>query len=49
MDFVSEAKRIEPEIVKTRRTLHQHPELSYHEESTSRFGAERLVSMGIEV
>ena len=49
MDFVSEAKRIEPEIVKTRRTLHQHPELSYHEESTSRFVAERLGSMGIEV
>ena len=49
MDFVSEAKRIEPEIIKTRRTLHQHPELSYHEESTSRFVAEKLEAMGIGV
>ena len=49
MDFLSEAKRIEPEIIKTRRTLHRHPELSYKEESTSKFIAERLESMGIRV
>ena len=49
MDFVSEAKRIEPEIIRTRRTLHQHPELSYHEESTSRFVAEKLEAMGVSV
>ena len=49
MDFLADAKRIEPEIVKTRRTLHQHPELAYHEEVTARFVAERLEAMGIEV
>lgn len=49
MDFLSEAKRAEPEIIKTRRALHQRPELSYHEASTSKFIAEKLESMGIEV
>ena len=49
MDFLSEARRVEPEIVKTRRTLHQHPELAYHEEATSKFVAERLESMGMDV
>ena len=49
MDFLSEAKRIEPEMIKTRRTLHQRPELAYHEVATSKFIAERLESMGIEV
>jgi carboxypeptidase Ss1 len=49
MDFLADAKRIEPEIVKTRRTLHQHPELAYHEEATARLVAERLGALGIEV
>ncbi len=49
MDFLSEAKRAEPEIVKNRRALHQHPEVAYHEEATSRFVAERLESMGVGV
>ena len=48
MDVLAEAKRIEPEIVKTRRTLHQHPELAYHEKATSKLIAEQLESMGIE-
>lgn len=49
MDFLAEAKRIEPEIIRVRRTLHQHPELAYHEEATSKLIAGRLESMGIEV
>jgi carboxypeptidase Ss1 len=49
MDFLTDAKRIEPEIIKTRRTLHQHPELAYHEEATARLVAERLNALGIEV
>jgi carboxypeptidase Ss1 len=49
VDFLSEAKRIEPEIVRTRRTLHQHPELAYHEVETSTLVAERLEDLGIEV
>jgi carboxypeptidase Ss1 len=49
MDFLAEAKRIEPEIIRTRRTLHQHPELAYHEEATARLVAERLETLGIEV
>jgi len=36
MDFLAEAARIEPEIVKTRRTFHRHPELAYKEEWTSK-------------
>ena len=49
MNFLSEASRVEPEIIKARRALHQRPELAYHEEATSKFIAERLESMGIEV
>jgi len=49
MDFLAEASNIEPEIIKTRRTVHQHPELAYHEEVTAKLVAERLESLGIEV
>ena len=49
MDFLAEAERIEPQIIRIRRTLHQRPELAYHEEATSRFVAEKLESMGVEV
>lgn len=49
MDFIPEAKSIEAEIVKNRRELHQHPELSYKEKWTSRFVAERLRMLGVEV
>ncbi len=48
MDILAEAKKVEPEIIRTRRALHQHPELAYHEEATSKLIAERLESMGIE-
>ncbi len=49
MDFLAEAKRIEPEIIKNRRALHQHPEVAYHEVETSKMVADRLESYGIEV
>lgn len=49
MDFLAEAKRIEPEIIKTRRAVHQRPELAYHEEATAKMVAERLTELGIEV
>ena len=49
MDFLAEAKRVEPEIIKTRRAVHQRPELAYHEEATAKMVAERLAELGIEV
>jgi len=49
VDFLGEAKRIEPEIIKTRRALHRHPELAYHEVETSKLVGDRLESLGIEV
>jgi carboxypeptidase Ss1 len=48
MDFLAEAKAIEPELIKTRRILHQNPELSYHEEATAKLVADQLESMGIK-
>ncbi len=49
MDVLKEATAIEPEIIKTRREIHQHPELAYHEEATAKLVADRLESLGIEV
>jgi carboxypeptidase Ss1 len=49
MDLLKEASSIEPEIIKTRREIHQHPELAYHEESTAALVADKLESLGIEV
>ncbi len=48
MDALSEARRLEPELIKDRRALHQRPELSYHEVATSDFVASRLEALGIE-
>jgi len=49
MDFLAEAGAAEPEMVRTRRALHQSPELSYHEEATAKLVADRLESLGIDV
>lgn len=49
MDFLAEAASIESEMIKTRRIIHQKPELSYHEEETARLVAEKLESFGIKV
>ena len=49
MDFLAEAQKIEPEIIRTRRAVHQRPELAYHEQATAKLVADRLESLGIEV
>ena len=49
MNLLEEARSIEPEIVKTRRAIHERPELAYHEEATAKLVARRLESLGIEV
>ncbi len=49
MDFLAEAAAIEPEIIRTRRAVHQNPELSYHEEATAKLVADRLESLDIKV
>lgn len=41
------AQELLPELVAVRRHLHSHPELSFQEESTARYIAERLTALGI--
>ena len=49
IDFVKEARKIEPEIIKTRRDIHERPELAYKEKATARLVADRLRTLGLEV
>ncbi|WP_151734777.1 amidohydrolase [Paenibacillus tengchongensis] len=42
-------EQLHPEMVKWRRHLHAHPELSYQEKETSAYVAARLAEYGIEV
>ena len=48
MSLLQDAKSIEPEIIKTRRALHQKPELSYREVKTAKLVAKRLRALGIK-
>ena len=43
------AARVEPTVVKHRRHLHEHPELSNREFETAKYVARRLKALGIEV
>ncbi|MDG6995890.1 MAG: amidohydrolase [Nitrososphaerota archaeon] len=47
--LLEEVKEIEPEILKIRRTVHENPELAYHEFQTSKLIAEKLRELGIDV
>ena len=41
------ARQYAPDVVKTRRHLHAHPELSFHEYETARFVANELKAIGL--
>ena len=49
IDFLKEAKRIEPEIIRTRREIHRQPELAYHENRTAKLVTEKLRSLRLDV
>ena len=49
IDPVSEAKKIEKEIIAWRRDFHMHPELKYEEERTSRIVEEHLREWGYSI
>ena len=42
------AQQLGPELVKLRRDLHRHPELSYREERTAAIAAKALAELGME-
>ncbi len=48
-DLLQEARALEPEIIRTRREIHQRPELAYQEATTAKLVAEKLAGMGVEV
>ncbi len=48
-ELLQEVKTIEPEIIRTRRRVHQNPELSYHERATAKLVAQKLRLFGIDV
>jgi carboxypeptidase Ss1 len=49
IDFLREARKIEPEIIEIRRQIHRRPELAYKEKATAKLVAEKLRSFGLEV
>ncbi len=49
LEFVrNESRSIAPEVIRWRRHLHAHPELSYQEINTAKFVAQTLRAIGIE-
>ena len=49
IDFLREARAIEPEIIETRREIHRYPELAYNEVRTAKLVADRLRDLKLEV
>lgn len=47
--FLAAVDLLGEEIVEIRRDLHAHPELSWHEQRTTKVVADRLVAAGVEV
>ncbi len=48
-DFLKDARKIESEIIETRREIHQNPELAYKEKATSKLVADKLKTLGLGV
>lgn len=48
LNFLEETENIEKNMIRTRRKIHQKPELAYHEVATAELVAKRLESIGIE-
>ena len=46
-DWLNDAQWIEADVIRMRRHLHQHPELSFQEEETSIYIYNKLVSYGL--
>src|SRR2546427_8792221 len=49
IDFLKEARKIEPEIIEIRREIHRRPELAYKEKATAKLVTEKLRTFGLEV
>lgn len=48
MNFRKEAENLEQELIKTRRRLHAHPELSFEERETTAFIGKELERLGLK-
>src|SRR3989449_7014488 len=49
VNFLNEARKIESEIIKTRREIHKKPELAYQEKARAKLVADQLRALGLEV
>ncbi|MBL0322686.1 MAG: amidohydrolase [Ignavibacteria bacterium] len=48
MTTLEQVRALFPQMVETRRHIHRHPELSFHEFETSKFISQQLSDLGIE-